>query len=154
MKNDLKRIRTIQISAIALTKALPLIRLEQTNGSLFDILATIPSDGLRFGINVVASSFSDTDSYETYLDYLNTVDYSESDNRLPIVIVSVNESSESAKIGIQIGWKFGRPVVFKKPSMMSLTKDNANRILDAIKMMDETIRILSAHGMKISRLSI
>ena len=113
MKNDLKRIRTIQIAAIALTKALPLIRLEQTNGSLFDILATIPSEDLRFGINVVASSFSDTDSYEKYLEYLNTVDYSESDNRLPIVIVSVNESSESAKIGIQIGWKFGRPVVFK-----------------------------------------
>ena len=149
MKNDLKRIRAIQIAAIALTKALPMIRFEQTNGSLFDILATIPSDGLRFGINVVASSFSDTDSYETYLDYLNTVDYSERDNRLPIVIVSVNESSESAKIGIQIGWKFGRPVVFKKPSMVNLTKDNANKIMDAIKMMDETIRILSAHGMKI-----
>ena len=149
MKNELKRIRTLQIAAIALTKALPMIRLEQTNGLLFDILATIPSDGLRFGINVVASSFSDTESYETYLDYLNTVDYSERDNRLPIVIVSVNESSESAKIGIQIGWKFGRPVVFKKPAMMSLTKDNANKIMDAIKMMDETIRVLSAHGMKI-----
>lgn len=149
MKNELKRIRTIQIAAIALTKAIPMIRLEQTNGSLFDILATIPSDGLRFGINVVASSFSDTESYETYLDYLNTVDYSEGDNRLPIVIVSVNESSESAKIGIQIGWKFGRPVVFKKPAMMSLTKENANKIMDAIKMMDETFRVLSAHGMKI-----
>lgn len=32
--------------------------------------------------------------------------------------------------------------------MMSLTKENANKIMDDIKSMDETIRILSAHGMK------
>ena len=149
MKNELKKIRGIQIAAIALTKALPMIKLEQTDGSLFDILATNPSDELRFGVNVVASSFSDTNSYAIYLEYLNNVDYSERDNRLPIVIVSVNESSESAKIGIQIGWRFGRPVVFKRPFMMKLTNENANRILDAIKTMDETIRILSVHGMKV-----
>lgn len=149
MKNDSKRIRTEQIAAIALIRTLTGIRLEQTFGSLFDILATFPSDGLRFGINVVSSSFSETVSYDKYLEYLSSVDYSERDNRLPIVIVSVNESSETAMIGIQVGWRFGRPVVFKKPAMMSLTKENANKIMDVIKTMDETIRILSEHRTKV-----
>lgn len=55
MKNDIRKIRTEQIAVIALIRALPEIRLEQTNGSLFDILATVTSGGLRFGINVVSS---------------------------------------------------------------------------------------------------
>lgn len=149
MKNDIRKIRTEQIAAIALIRTLPGIRFEVINGPLFDILATSTSDGLRFGINIVSSSYSDTVTYEKYLEYLNTVDYSVRENRLPIVIVSVNESTETAKIGIQVGWRFGRPVVFKKPSMMSLTEDNANKIMDAIKAMDETIRMLSEHGMKV-----
>lgn len=149
MKNDIRKIRTEQIAAIALIRTLPGIRFEVINGPLFDILATSTSDGLRFGINIVSSSYSDTVTYEKYLEYLNTVDYSVRENRLPIVIVSVNESTETAKIGIQIGWRFGRPVVFKKPSMMSLTEENANKIMDAIKAMDETIRMLSEHGMKV-----
>lgn len=149
MKNDSKRVRTEQIAAIALMRTLAGIRLEQTFGSLFDMLATFPSYGLRFGINIVSSSYSDTVSYKKYLEYLSSVDYSERDNRLPIVIVSVNESSETAMIGIQVGWRFGQPVVFKKPAMMNLTEVNANKILDAIKTMDETIRILSEHGMKV-----
>lgn len=149
MKNNIRKIRTEQIAVIALIRALPEIRLEQTNGSLFDILATVTSGGLRFGINVVSSSFFGTVTYEHYLEYLNTIDYSINENRLPIVIVSVNESAETAKIGIQVGWRYGRPVVFKKPSMMSLTEENANKIMDAIKAMDETIRMLSEHGMKV-----
>lgn len=103
MKNDSKKVRTEQIAAIALIRTLAGIRLEQTFGSLFHMLATIPADGLRFGINVVSSSFSDTVSYDKYLEYLNTVDYSERDNRLPIVIVSVNESSETAKLAFKWG---------------------------------------------------
>ena len=52
-------------------------------------------------------------------------------------------------IGIQVGWRFGRPIIFKKPTMMSVTQENADKIINSVKMMDNIIRMLSEHGMKI-----
>ena len=63
--------------------------------------------------------------------------------------MAVNESTETAMIGIQVGWRFGRPIIFKKPTMMSVTQENADKIINSVKMMDNTIRMLSEHGMKI-----
>ena len=133
MKYEQKRTRAAQIAAVALTKAVPYIRLEQSNSSMFDILATLPVELFQFGIKVVSSSFLRTISYDKYLKYLNTVDYSNISNHLPILILSVNESSESVKIGIQVGFEDCKPVIFKKPKMMSLTYDNADEAIDLIK---------------------
>ena len=55
------------------------------------------------------------------------------DNQLPILILAVNESSESVKMGIQVGFEDCKPVIFKKPKMMSLTYDNADESIDLIK---------------------
>ena len=133
MKYEQKRTRAAQIASVALTKAVPYVRLEQSNSSMFDILATLPVELFQFGIKVVSSSFLRTISYDKYLKYLNTVDYSKMGNQMPILILAVNESSESVKIGIQVGLEDCTPVIFKKPKMMSLTYDNADEVIDLIK---------------------
>ena len=133
MKYEQKRTRAAQIASVALAKVVPFIRLEQSNSSMFDILATVPYDLFQFGIKLVSSSFLRTVSYDKYLKYLNTVDYSNMNNQLPILILAVNESSELVKIGVQVGWKDCKPVIFKKPKMMSLAYDNADEVIDLIK---------------------
>ena len=133
MKYEQKRNRAAQIASVALAKVVPFIRLEQSNSSMFDILAIIPTELFQFGIKVVSSSFLKTASYDKYLKHLNTVDYSKMGNQLPILILAVNESSESVKIGIQVGFEDCKPVIFKKPKMTSLTYDTANEAIDTIR---------------------
>lgn len=147
--NNKREIRMLQIAAMILYRNIHGITLRQLIYTTYDILATYSCDGLRFGINVVSSSFSDSDSYKRYLKYLDGVDYFDNNYRIPILLMSVNESTETAMIGIQLGWEFGRPVIYRKPTMMSVSKENADKILDKVRSMDETIRILSEHGMKI-----
>lgn len=139
----------LQIAEMILYKNIPNISLEKSDDNVYDILCSSTIDELRFGINVISSSFSASNTYERYLNYLDSVDYSDENYRIPILLMAVNESTETAMIGIQVGWRFGKPKIFKKPSMMSLTKENSNKILDAVKSMDETIRLLSEYGMKI-----
>lgn len=149
MINNLRDFRMLQIAAMILYRNIPNISLVQSDDNAYDILCSSTIDELRFGVNVVSSSFSASNTYECYLNYLDSVDYSDKNYRIPILLMAVNESSETAMIGIQVGWRFGKPAIFKKPSMMSLTKENSNKILDAVKSMDETIRLLSKQGMKI-----
>ena len=149
MTNNLRDYRMLQIAAMILYRNIPNITLVQSDDNVYDILCSSNIDELRFGINVMSSSFSTSNTYERYLNYLDSVDYSDKNYRIPILLMAVNESTETAMIGIQIGWRFGKPTIFKKPSMMSLTKENSNKILDAVKSMDETIRLLSEYGMKI-----
>ncbi len=149
MINNSRDYRMLQIAAMILYRNIPNITLVQSDDNVYDILCSSTKDELRFGINVVSSSFSTSNTYERYLNYLDSTDYSDKNYRIPILLMAVNESTETAKIGIQVGWRFGRPVVFKKPSMMSLAEENANKIMDTIKAMDETIRMLSEHGMKV-----
>lgn len=133
MKYEQKRTRAAQIASVALAKVVPFIRLEQSNSSMFDILAIIPAELFQFGIKVVSSSFLRTVSYDKYLKHLNTLDYSKIDNQFPILILAVNESSESVKIGIQVGFEDCKPVIFKKPKMTSLTYDTAEEAIDTIR---------------------
>lgn len=149
MINNSRDFRMQQIAEMILYRNIPNISLKQSDDNVYDVLCSTTIDGLRFGINVVSSSFSTSNTYEHYLKYLDSVDYSDKNYRIPILLMAVNESTETAMIGIQVGWRFGKPTIFKKPSMMSLTKENSNKILDAVKSMDETIRLLSEYDMKI-----
>lgn len=149
MINNLRDFRMLQIAAMILYRNIPNISLVQSDDNAYDILCSSTIDELRFGVNVVSSSFSASNTYERYLNYLDSVDYLDKSHRIPILLMAVNESTETAMIGIQVGWIFGKPTIFKKPSMKSLTKENSNKILDAVKSMDETIRLLSKQGMKI-----
>lgn len=149
MINNSRDFRMLQIAEFILYRNIPNISLEQSDDNVYDILCSSTIDGLRFGINVISSSFYTSNTYERCLNYLNSVDYSDENYQIPILLMAVNEITKTAMIGIQVGWRFGKPTIFKKPSMMSLTKENSNKILDAVKSMDETIRLLSEYGMKI-----
>lgn len=149
MTNHSKEMRTMQLAAIALLKNFQGIRIEEVNSVYYDFLVINKGSDLRFGVTVVNSGFLRTASYAQYVECLSNIDLSESNNRVPIVVMAVNEVDESVRIGLQVGWFWGQARIFKKPSMMDVKPPNSVKILDLIKSMDETIRILSLHGMKL-----
>lgn len=151
MTNHSKEIRTLQLAAIALLKNFRSISIKEINSIYYDLLVVHKDSDLRFGVTVVNSGFLRTSRYTQYLQDLASIDLSDSNNRIPILIVAVNEVEESVRIGFQVGWSNsnGKARIFNKPSMMEVTPLNSDKFLDFIKSMDETIRVLSLHGMKI-----
>jgi len=149
MNQLIKEIRTYQLAALALMNNLPRCRVEEVSSPYYDFIVTIEESSLVFGVEVKNSGFLHTNHYQDYLESLIEIDVSERQNRIPILIAAVNEEDESVKIGFLLAWQFGRARLFKKPSMVELNKANADKIFDFIKSMDETIRILSMHGMKV-----
>lgn len=149
MNQQIKEIRTYQIAAIAILRNLHGCRIEQVQSQYFDFLVTYEETSLVFGVEVKNSGFLRTKHFQDYLRTLEGINVTERENRIPILLAAVNEEDESVKIGFLMAWQFGKAKIYRKPAMVDLNSSNADKILDFVKSMDETIRILSEHGMKV-----
>lgn len=149
MNQQIKEIRTYQIAAIAILRNMRGCRIEQVQSPYYDFLVTFEETSLVFGVEVKNSGFLRTCHFQDYLKIIEGINISERDNRIPVLLAAVNEKDESVKIGFLLAWQYGKAKIFRKPTMMELNPSNADKILDLVKSMDETIRILSEHGMKV-----
>lgn len=149
MNQQIKEIRTYQIAAIAILRNLQGCRIEQVQSQYFDFLVTFEETGLVFGVEVKNSGFLRTDHFRDYMRSIEGINISEKDNRIPVLLAAVNEKDESVKIGFLLAWQFGKAKIYRKPAMVDLNRSNADKILDLVKSMDESIRLLSEHGMKV-----
>jgi len=149
MNQQIKEIRTYQIAAIAILRQLRGCRIEQAQSQYFDLLVYFEDTSLVFGVEVKNSGFLRTNHFQDYLRNLERIDISDSENRIPVLLAAVNEEDESVKIGFLLAWQFGKAKIYRKPAMVELNSSNADKILDLVRSMDETIRLLSDHGMKV-----
>lgn len=149
MNQQIKEIRTYQIAAISILRNLRGCRIEQVQSQYFDFLVTYEETSLVFGVEVKNSGFLRTNHFQDYMLALEGINVSERENRIPVLLAAVNEKDESVKIGFLLAWQFGKAKIFRKPAMVDLNASNADKILDYVKSMDETIRVLSEHGMKV-----
>ena len=123
----------------------------QQNGTFrgYDLLVSY-NDGtdLKFGVEVrqdgdYASIVSDL------FVRVSKLDYSDRNVRLPIILLLVNEENESAKVGFLVGWRFGRPRIYKNFELRALNQKSADTCLQIIKSMDEVIRVLSTENINV-----
>lgn len=149
MNQQIKEIRTYQIAAIAILRNLRGCRIEQVQSQYFDFLVTFEETSLVFGVEVKNSGFLRTSHFQDYMRNLEGINISERENRIPVLLAAVNEEDESVKIGFLLAWQYGKAKIYRKPAMVDLNPSNADKILDLVKSMDETIRLLSEHGMKV-----
>lgn len=149
MNQQIKEIRTYQIAAIAILRHLRGCRIEQVQSQYFDLLVYFEDTSLVFGVEVKNSGFLRTNHFQDYLRNLEGIDISDSENRVPVLLAAVNEEDESVKIGFLLAWQFGKAKIYRKPAMVDLNSSNADKILDLVRSMDETIRLLSDQGMKV-----
>ena len=151
MKKEIKEMRSYQIAAIILLRYIDGIEISESQYPYYDLLVTDKTTGLKFGIEVKFSNFERTQEYQSYIQTLSDIDLNDENNRIPILIMAVNETKETAKIGFVMGWRFDKAYIYEKPSFIEVTKENSGKILDVIKSMDQTIRLLSNQGLKIKK---
>ena len=149
MNQQIKEIRTYQIAAIAILRNLHGCRIKQVQSRYFDFLVTSEETSLVFGVEVKNSGFLRTSHFQDYMSILERINVSERENRIPVLLAAVNEEDESVKIGFLLAWQFGKVKIYRRPAMVDLNPNNADKILDLVKSMDETVRLLSEHGMKV-----
>ncbi len=143
--------RIEQIACTILYRCFENISIEKTpEGSLLDLLVRY-NDGtdLKFGVIVKKASNNQHESIDRLVDMLNKVDYTQSVNQIPIVLLTVNESTESAKIAFLVGWRFGKPRIYKNFELRNLNQKSADICLQLIKSMDEVIRVLSTDDLNV-----
>lgn len=104
---------------------------------------------LSFGIILKRSCDNTTQIGEKLTGQLFMVDFTQKMYRLPIILMVVEEQTERAKIGFVVGWRFGKPCIYRNFELRILNEKNANVCLQIIKSMDEVIRVLSADELNV-----
>lgn len=103
--------------------------------------------GLRFGVVIKAYKLFDDNNRNRLIEQVTKVDLSQERYRLPIILLFVDEPTETAKVAFLVGWRFGNPNIYRDFELRSLTQKNADTILQIIKSMDNVIRVLSTDNL-------
>jgi len=142
--------RSEQIAWTILYRCFGNISIERTpeRGNVDLLVKLCDGTELQFGVVVRASVLSN-DAKDKIVDNIANSDFSQDINRIPIILMVVDEPSESAKIAFLLGWKFGIPRIYKNFELRSLNKKNADICLQLIKSMDNVIRFLSTESLNV-----
>ena len=143
--------RIEQIACTILYRCFDNISIDKTpDWSLLDLLVRYNDDtDLKFGVIVKRAFDNLPDSIDRLVNMLNKVDYTQSVNQIPIVLLAVDEPTESAKIAFLVGWRFGKPRIYKNFELRNLNQKTADICLQIIKSMDDVIRILSVDDLNV-----
>lgn len=147
MNTEQKEWRSIQIAATILYRHLGNISIEYSQNQYYDLLVNITSEAdLRFGVVVKSSTFTSSQAFQHATNILAELDYSNQDLSLPIILMCVNEATESATFAFLICWNLGRPSIHKRVELRIANKENLELAKDVLKSMDNVIRILSVNN--------
>lgn len=141
MKKDIQDEIRIRIAANILFRLSTNIKIERAQSDIYDLLCQI--EDLCFGVKVGSSVFTNSGTYADYVNLLKTKSFNEESERIPIVLMTVNESTEEAQMGFVVGWRFGRININRKLSLRSINRDSWPILFDNIKGLDRVIRVLS-----------
>lgn len=143
--------RVVQVARTILYRCFGNVTIEeQTQKGLADFIVTFNNGtDLRFGV-VLKTVGKLSEAVKTkWVEELQKADYNQDVNRMPIVLLVVDEQTESAKIAFLLGWRFGKPRIYKNFELRALNQKNADICLEIIKSMDEVIRLLEADNLQV-----
>lgn len=143
MKSDeLKLWRMHQIAIALLYKYFGNISITKSVTPICDYVVLHQDRGLRFGVNVKSSSYIYNKGYLDSIYSLLNQDYSACCQQIPILLFCINESTETATMGFQISWEHRFPTIYSRPTLRKISKKIADKYLDDIEIMDDTIKVL------------
>lgn len=143
--------RIEQIACTILYRCFENISIEKApDWSLWDLLVRY-NDGTDLKFGVIVKKWIDRlpEYIDRLTEYLNRVDYTQAVNQIPIVLLVVDEPKESAKIAFLVGWRYGKPRIYKNFELRNLNQKSAGICLQIIKSMDEVIRVLSIDDLNV-----
>jgi len=151
MNRDEYEWRVVQVARTILYRCFGNVSIaEQAQKGLADFIVTFNNGSdLRFGV-VLKTAGKLTENVKTkWTEELQKADFTQDVNRMPIVLLVVDEQSESAKIAFLLGWRFGKPRIYTNFELRVLNKKNADICLEIIKSMDEVIRLLETDNLQV-----
>ena len=104
---------------------------------------------LKFGVIVMRASDDLSNSINRLTNSLADIDCTQGINQIPIILMAVDEPTESAKIAFLLGWRLGKPRIYKNFEFRNLNQKTADICLQLIKSLDEVIRILSTDDLNV-----
>ncbi len=143
MKKEVQNILRIRIAANILYRINRKFTIEYKKLDIYDFIVSSAEDNFRFAVKVGSSTYLDSAAFTEYINILNSNTFMEESEQIPIVLMCVNESTEEARMGIILGWKYFKPVIYKEVSLQVVNAQNWLTFEDHIKAMDSIIRILS-----------
>ena len=142
-QNDKGR-RAIQIVAQILYRYFPNIKIEVTYLSICDLIITY-DDGAVCGISVKLSTYKQSKLFKKTSDYLGKLDFSNVEYRIPVLLLCVNESAETATFTPLIGWSHGRPEIYTNGVQNLLTKESSKQFSLYVHTMSDIISFLDVN---------
>lgn len=135
--------RALQIAAMIIYRNFKSVKINISSSPIYDLLVTY-EDGseLKFGIKVRSSTYKSSSAFQEELQQLYDYDFKDVNSQLPIILMCVNEQSESATFGFIVGWRYGSPHIYRDFEMKQMNQDNADKVINIIKIMDNVIRII------------
>ncbi|MCR4828246.1 MAG: hypothetical protein K5864_02170 [Bacteroidales bacterium] len=152
MNNDVSRdLRAEQIAATILYRYFGNISISGSTNQLYDLLVSY-NDGteLKFGVEVKRQKDVPL-NMGSLIAKINGLDLSERSNRIPIILLYVNEETEVAKVGFLVGWRYGKPQIYRDFELRILNEKTSGLCLQLIKSMDEVIRVLSLDDLHVMK---
>lgn len=142
--------RIEQIATTILYRCFGNISVTQAQEGVCDLFVTY-NDGteLRFGVVVKNSSFEKSEHFDSLIKRLEETDFAIAANRLPIIALYVDESTENAKVAFLVGWRFNKPRIYRDFELRNLNEKSAGICLQIIKSMDSVIRLLSVDDLNV-----
>lgn len=132
--NEQKIWRTMQIVASEIARYDYGAQIDEMNESRdngYDLLVRSTRKGMLYGVEVKRSEFSRTKNYDGYIQYLWQ---HQREISVPILLMSVNESTEDVKIGIVFSWFHRRPLITKDVVLWKSTQENWDKALNLIAL--------------------
>lgn len=132
--NEQKIWRTMQIVASEIERydnGAQIYEMDEAHQYCYDLLVTSTRRGLQYGVEVKRSEFSRTKNFE---GYIATLLQHRGEISVPILIVSVNESTEEVKIGIVFSWFHERPLVTRNVTLWKSTQENWDNALNLLAL--------------------
>ncbi len=132
--NEQKIWRTMQIVASEIARydnGAQIYEVGEARDYCYDLLVKSTTRGLQYGVEVKRSEFSRTKNYGEYIEILQQ---HQTDINVPILLVSVNESTEEVKIGIVFSWFHSRPLVTRNVMLWKSTQENWNNALNLLSL--------------------
>lgn len=148
MKEIDKEWRAIRIAANIIYKSMPNVSLENTNSVLFDLIATY-KDGLRFGIKVASQEYVRSDRFKNYLETLKK--WNVNIPQLPIILVCVDESNETATFGFLVTLDFNNPTINENPKLVRFNSRNITMLKDNLDAMVKIAKVISTESISIRK---
>lgn len=152
MNTELKEMRMMQIAAKILYKNCGNVRIEKVVASFWDLVVTNMNGGYSFAVSVKSSTYNKSKAFEKYCkEYAADFIANGANVRMPVLLMCVNESDESALVCQMLYLRGDSYIVNNKPTRRTLNAQNWPVIEDNLRQANRMVFSLNQSNWKIKK---